>query len=70
MGNNIQKKPVYFGPGAPAGPRYHHYMFEVYALNANLDLPARLPREAVYTAMAGKVVGKAIYVGRYRGEPK
>ena len=29
MGFNIQKKPVYFGPGAPAGPRYHHYVWEV-----------------------------------------
>jgi Raf kinase inhibitor-like YbhB/YbcL family protein len=30
----------YFGPGAPAGPRYHHYVFELYALSAMLDLPA------------------------------
>jgi Raf kinase inhibitor-like YbhB/YbcL family protein len=70
MGNNIQQKPVYFGPGAPAGPRYHHYVFEVYALNANLGLPAASSREDVYKAMAGKVLAKAIYVGRYRGEPK
>jgi hypothetical protein len=70
MGFNIQKKPVYMGPGAPAGPRYHHYIFEVYALNANLDLPPDSTREAVYAAMAGKVVGKAAYVGRFRGEPK
>src|SRR5688572_26392984 len=70
MGFNIQKKPVYFGPGAPAGPRYHHYVWEVYALNANLDVPPDSTREVVYAAMAGKVVGKSIYVGRYRGEPK
>jgi Raf kinase inhibitor-like YbhB/YbcL family protein len=70
MGFNIQKKPVYMGPGAPAGPRYHHYIFEVYALNANLDLPPDSTREAVYAAMAGKVVGKAAYVGRFRGEAK
>jgi Raf kinase inhibitor-like YbhB/YbcL family protein len=42
MGNNITGKPIYMGPGAPAGPRYHHYIFEVYALNANLDLPQPL----------------------------
>jgi phosphatidylethanolamine-binding protein (PEBP) family uncharacterized protein len=24
----------YFGPGAPAGPRYHHYVFELYTLSA------------------------------------
>lgn len=70
MGFNIQKKPVYMGPGAPAGPRYHHYVWEVYALNANLDIPPDSTREAVYAAMAGKVVGKAIYVGRYRQQPK
>jgi Raf kinase inhibitor-like YbhB/YbcL family protein len=70
MGFNIQKKPVYMGPGAPAGPRYHHYVWEVYALNANIDVPPDSTREAVYAAMAGKVVGKSIYVGRFRGEPK
>ena len=70
MGFNIQKKPVYMGPGAPAGPRYHHYIFEVYALNANIDIPPDSTREAFYAAMAGKVVGKAAYVGRFRGEPK
>ena len=70
MGNNITGKPIYMGPGAPAGPRYHHYIFEVYALNANLDLPAASTREAFYAALAGKVVGKAAYVGRFRGEPK
>jgi hypothetical protein len=70
MGFNIQKKPIYMGPGAPAGPRYHHYIFEVYALNANLDIPPDSTREAFYAAMVGKVVGKAAYVGRFRGEAK
>ena len=40
QGNNLTGQPVYMGPGAPNGPRYHHYVFELYALNANLDLPA------------------------------
>lgn len=70
MGFNIQKKPVYMGPGAPAGPRYHHYIFEVYALNANIDIPPDSTREAFYAALNGKVVGKSAYVGRFRGEPK
>ena len=70
MGNNITGKPIYMGPGAPAGPRYHHYIFEVYALNANLDLPPASTRDALYAAMAGKVVGKAAYVGRFKGEAK
>jgi Raf kinase inhibitor-like YbhB/YbcL family protein len=70
MGINMTKKPVYMGPGAPAGPRYHHYIFEVYALSANLDIPPDSTREAFFAALAGKVVAKAAYVGRFRGEPK
>ena len=67
QGNNITKQPNYMGPGAPAGPRYHHYVFELYALNANLDLPVTASREDLLKAMAGKVVAKAAYVGRFRG---
>jgi Raf kinase inhibitor-like YbhB/YbcL family protein len=69
QGNNIAGQPGYFGPGAPAGPRYHHYVFELYALNANLDLPATATRDDLLKAMAGKVTAKAAYVGRFRGEP-
>jgi Raf kinase inhibitor-like YbhB/YbcL family protein len=67
QGNNITNQPNYMGPGAPAGPRYHHYVFELYALNANLDLPATATRDDLLKAMAGKVVAKAAYVGRFRG---
>jgi Raf kinase inhibitor-like YbhB/YbcL family protein len=70
MGNNLTGKPVYMGPGAPAGPRYHHYVFELYALNANLGLPATATRDEVLKALEGKIVAKAAYVGRFRGEPK
>jgi len=70
MGANQQKKPTYMGPGAPAGPRYHHYIFEVYAVSSNLDIPPTATREEFYKALAGKVVAKAAYVGRYRSEPK
>jgi Raf kinase inhibitor-like YbhB/YbcL family protein len=54
----------YFGPGAPAGP-YHHYVFEFYALDTKLNLPATTSREDAYKAMLGHVIGKAAYVGRY-----
>jgi Raf kinase inhibitor-like YbhB/YbcL family protein len=66
-GTNRMGQTAYMGPGAPAGPRYHHYVFELYALNANLDLPATAGRDELLAAMAGKVVGKSAYVGRYRG---
>ena len=63
------QKGNYFGPGAPAGERYHHYIFELYALNAKLDVPASATRAELLAAMAGKIVAKSGYVGRYRGMP-
>jgi len=68
VGRGITGQNAYFGPGAPNGPRYHHYVFELYALNAKLDLPPTAGREELLKAMEGKVVAKAAYVGRYRNE--
>jgi Raf kinase inhibitor-like YbhB/YbcL family protein len=61
--------PAYYGPGAGPGP-FHHYVFEFYALDTKLDLPASTTREDLLKAMEGHVIGKAAYVGRYRGEPR
>jgi Raf kinase inhibitor-like YbhB/YbcL family protein len=58
----------YLGMGAPNGPRYHHYVFEFYALNAKLDLPASGGRAELLEAMKGKVLAKAVYVGRFRND--
>ena len=61
---------AYMGPGAPAGP-YHHYTFELYALDTKLDVAQGTPGEAANTrigvvnAMDGHVLGKAILVGRF-----
>jgi len=65
-GNNQANQARYLGPGAPAGPRYHHYVFELYALNTMLDLPATATRDDLLKALEGKTVAKAAYVGRYR----
>jgi Raf kinase inhibitor-like YbhB/YbcL family protein len=54
----------YFGPGAGVGP-IHHYVFEFYALDTKLDLPANTTREDLLKAMDGHVLGKAAYVGRF-----
>jgi len=59
---------AYMGMGAPNGPRYHHYVFEFYALSAKLDLPATAGRPELLEAMKGKVVAKAAYVGRFRND--
>jgi Raf kinase inhibitor-like YbhB/YbcL family protein len=69
QGVGATKKNAYFGPGAPFGPRYHHYVFELYALNANLDLAPTSGRVDLLKAMEGKVVAKAAYVGRFRSDP-
>jgi hypothetical protein len=61
---------VYRGPGAPAtGPR-HHYTFELFALDTRIDVKpgadAWETRTAVYAAMQGHILGKAVYVGLFR----
>ena len=61
---------AYMGPGAPAGP-YHHYTFELFALDTRLDVPQGTPqqasdtRTAVVNAMDGHVLGKAVLVARF-----
>jgi len=61
---------AYMGPGAPPGP-YHHYTFELYALDTKLEVPQGTPQEAAATrtavvnAMDGHVLGKAVLVGRF-----
>src|SRR6516164_768590 len=60
--------PGYFGPGAGPGP-FHHYVFEFYALDTKLDLPANTTRDELMKAMEGHVVGKAAYVGRFHRMP-
>ena len=63
--------PNYRGPGAPASGPPHHYLFEVYALDTLLEVPAvgdapAKTRAAVLAAMAGRVRGKGVYTGTYR----
>jgi Raf kinase inhibitor-like YbhB/YbcL family protein len=60
----------YMGPGAPPGP-YHHYTFELYALDTTIDVPQGTPQQAaetrmaVFNAMDGHVLGKAVLVARF-----
>jgi Raf kinase inhibitor-like YbhB/YbcL family protein len=63
--------PNYRGPGAPANGPAHHYAFELYALDAPVNVPqtARSPsdtRAAVMSAMAGYIRAKAVYVGLFK----
>lgn len=62
--------PMYRGPGAGANGPYHHYMFEIYALDTKLDVQpttdAFETRANVMKAMNGHVIGKAVYGGLFR----
>jgi len=57
----------YFGPGAGVGP-IHHYVFEFYALDTKLDLPANTSRDELMKAMDGHVIGKAAWFGRFHAQ--
>lgn len=61
--------PVYRGPGAPASRPRHHYLFEVYALDIELDVTRGddplTTRDAVLAAMEGHVLAKSVYMGRF-----
>jgi Raf kinase inhibitor-like YbhB/YbcL family protein len=63
--------PGYRGPAAPADGPPHHYVFELYALDGPLEVPAvgaspAETRAAVLAAMSGKVRGKASMVGTFK----
>ena len=66
--------PYYRGPGAAASGPVHHYVFELFALDAMLEVPAvgASPpgtRAAVVAAMAGHIRGKAVCVGLFKRKP-
>jgi hypothetical protein len=54
------------GPGNQAINPYHHYTFELYALDAKLELGPDASRDDVLKAMAGHVIGKAVLEGRFK----
>ena len=65
---------TYRGPGAPATGPYHHYTFEIYALDIKLDTvePGANEQETrtkVMAAMQGHIRGKAVMFGLFRRPP-
>jgi Raf kinase inhibitor-like YbhB/YbcL family protein len=63
QGKNVRGVNGYQPPCPPVGTRPHHYIFELYALDTKLDLPAGSGRGDVSKAMDGHVIGKASLVG-------
>ena len=54
----------YAGPGAPPG-NYHHYIFELVALDTKLNLTSDATRDQVVAAINGHVLGKGTYIGKF-----
>src|SRR5215472_10979923 len=65
---------MYRGPGAPANGPFHHYMFELYALDTKLDVKptadAFETRASVLKAIQGHILAKAVYGGLFRRPQK
>jgi len=62
--------PGYRGPGALASGPAHHYVFELFALDAKIDVQptadAFETRAAVLKAIQGHILAKAVYGGLFR----
>jgi Raf kinase inhibitor-like YbhB/YbcL family protein len=56
----------YFGPRPPVGDPAHHYHFQVFALDAVLDVPFGAERDEVLAAMQGHVLAAGELVGTYQ----
>lgn len=61
---------MYRGPGAMANGPFHHYVFELYALDTKLDVTpsadAFETRANVMKAIQGHILAKAVYGGLFR----
>ncbi|HEY5723689.1 MAG TPA: YbhB/YbcL family Raf kinase inhibitor-like protein [Allosphingosinicella sp.] len=68
QGRNNRGRASYFGP-RPSGSSPHHYHFQIFALDAMLDLPDGATREQLLAAMNGHVLANGDLVGMF-GKPK
>jgi Raf kinase inhibitor-like YbhB/YbcL family protein len=65
QGKNRRGAVGFLGPGAGAAGPYHHYTFELFALDTKLDLGPDATRTDVLSAMDGHILGKGVLVGRF-----
>ncbi|MBM4184749.1 MAG: YbhB/YbcL family Raf kinase inhibitor-like protein [Gemmatimonadetes bacterium] len=68
QGNNGWGLAMYRGPAPPAGT-VHDYDFTVFALDAELNLPAGLTRAELLAAIEGHVLGQGSLVPTYTRQP-
>lgn len=62
---NTGRKVGFMGPGAGAAGPYHHYTFELFALDTKLDLGPEATRDQVVAAMQGHILGKGVLATRF-----
>jgi len=62
---NLRGAVGFMGPGAPPAGPYHHYTFELFALDTKLDLGGDATRADVLNAMQGHILGMGVLVGRF-----
>ncbi|KQP11754.1 YbhB/YbcL family Raf kinase inhibitor-like protein [Methylobacterium sp. Leaf93] len=65
LGQNSFLKDQWLPPDPPTGHGPHTYLFQIYALDAPLDLPASPGRAALIEAMTGRVLAKGCLTGLY-----
>lgn len=65
QGLNQGKLVGYRGMGAAAAGPYHHYIFEMFALDTKLDLGPDATQADVMKAMEGHILGKGVVTGRF-----
>jgi phosphatidylethanolamine-binding protein (PEBP) family uncharacterized protein len=53
------------GPGMGSQGPYHHYTFELFALDTKLDLGPDATRADVLAAMQGHILAKGVLEGRF-----
>jgi phosphatidylethanolamine-binding protein (PEBP) family uncharacterized protein len=53
------------GPGMGSQGPYHHYTFELFALDTKLDLGPDATRADVLSAMQGHILAKGVLEGRF-----
>lgn len=68
QGVNDNQKASYMGPCPPQGTGAHRYLFDVYALDTTLDLPAGCKRDDVMKAMDGHIIEKSTLTGTFRAD--
>lgn len=66
QGRNSRGGTGYFGPQPPVGDSPHHYHFQVFALDQELDVPPGAEREEVIAAMGDHVLAAGELVGTYQ----